>query len=179
MPTTPVPAGTAATPAAPPRRRNPWAQTFLSPVPIAFAIGIAATALVGAVLAALGTPVLATWQAALTGGLSLMFLIAASGRLNPKLRAGLVAMVPPAIPRPGLVVAATGVLEAAGAIGLLVPATHHAAAICLALLLVAVFPANVHAARLGDRLGGLHSPLLPRTIEQVVFVAACVAVAIG
>ncbi|QEO15210.1 DoxX family protein [Agromyces intestinalis] len=160
-------------------RRNPWAQTFLSPVPIAFVGGIAGTSLAGAILAGFGTTVLTGWQAALTGGLVLMFLIGASGRLNPKLRRGLAAMVPPALPRPDLIVAATGVLEAAGAIGLLVPATHRIAAACLALLLIAVFPANVRAARLGDRLGSLASPLVPRTIEQIVFVASCVAVAIG
>ncbi|WP_394552930.1 DoxX family protein [Agromyces sp. MMS24-JH15] len=178
MTTASAPTGSTPEAAASPRR-NPWAQTFLSPVPIAFAIGTLGTAVLGAVLAAFGIPGLAGWQAWLTGGLSLMFLISASGRLQPKVRAGLVAMVPPGVPNPGLVVAATGVLEAAGAIGLLLPPTHRAAAICLALLLIAVFPANVRAARLGERLGGLFSPLLPRTVEQVVWIAACVAVAIG
>lgn len=150
-------------------QRNPWATTFLSPVPIAFAVGIAATACLGL----LGVPALASWQAWLTGGLVLMFLMGAMGRLVPDVRAELIAMVPPRLPRPELIVAATGVLETAGAIGLLVPATHHLAALCLALLLVAVFPANVHAARTNRAA----SPLLPRTIEQLVFVAACLAVA--
>lgn len=175
-------ATTAATDAASrrPTGRNPWVQTFVSPVPIAFAVGTLGTALTGSVLAALGaTDAAAAWQAWLTGGLVAMFLIAASGRLHPKLRAGLAAMVPPALPRPDLIVAATGVLEAAGAIGLLVPATHDLAALCLALLLVAVFPANVRAARLGERVGSLSSPLLPRTIEQSVWIAACLAVAFG
>lgn len=149
--------------------RNPWATTFLSPVPIAFAVGIAATALLGA----FGIPLLGTWQAWLTGGLVLMFLMGAMGRLIPAVRAELVGMVPPRLPRPELIVAVTGVLETAGAIGLLIPATHQLAALCLALLLLAVFPANVHAART-DRTA---SPLLPRTIEQILFVGACLAVA--
>ncbi|MFF2271449.1 DoxX family protein [Agromyces sp. NPDC058136] len=152
-----------------PTARGPWARTFLSPVPIAFAVGVAATALLGA----LGVPALGTWPAWLTGGLVLMFLMGAVGRLVPAVRAELVAMVPPRLPRPELIVAATGVLEVAGAIGLLVPPTHRLAALCLALLLVAVFPANVHAARSSSDA----SPLLPRTIEQLVFVGACLAVA--
>lgn len=152
-----------------PRPRGPWASTFLSPVPIAFAVGIAATALLGA----LGVPALGSWPAWLTGGLVLMFLMGAVGRLVPPVRAELVAMVPPRLPRPELIVAATGVLETAGAIGLLLPPTHRLAALCLALLLVAVFPANVHAARSSSTA----SPLLPRTIEQLVFVGACLAVA--
>ncbi|MFF2494449.1 DoxX family protein [Agromyces sp. NPDC058064] len=149
--------------------RNPWATTFLSPVPIAFAVGITATALLGL----LGVPALASWPAWLTGGLVLMFLMGAMGRLVPAVRAELIAMVPPRLPHPGLIVAATGVLETAGAIGLLIPATHDLAALCLTLLLVAVFPANVHAARTDHTA----SPLLPRTIEQILFVGACLAVA--
>lgn len=153
------------------RSRGPWARTFLSPVPIAFAVGIAATALLGVP----GVPGLGAWQAWLTGGLVLLFLMGAVGRLVPAVRAELVAMVPPRLPRPELVIAATGVLEVVGAIGLLLPPTHHLAALCLALLLVAVFPANVHAARSNPEA----SPLLPRTIEQLVFVGACLAVAFG
>jgi len=176
-----TPSAPSATDATPSRAaRNPWVQTFTSPVAIAFAAGTLGTALVGWALASFGvTDVAAAWQSWLTGGLVALFLIAASGRLQPRLRAGLAAIVPPALPHPELVVAATGVLEAAGAIGLLVPATHHLAAICLALLLVAVYPANVRAARLGGRVGSLSSPLLPRTVEQLLWIAACIAVAIG
>ncbi|WP_240665803.1 DoxX family protein [Agromyces sp. LHK192] len=169
-----LPAGTGTTgDASTAPRRNPWVQTFVSPVPIAFVAGTAITALTGAALAAVGIPALAGWQAAVTGGLVALFLMGAIGRLVPGVRAGLVAMVPPALPRPDLIVAATGVLEAAGALGLLFPPTHRLAAWCLAALLVAVFPANVREARRGG------SPLVPRTVEQVGFVAACLAVALG
>ena len=58
----------------------------------------------------------------------------------------LVRMVPPRFPRPELLVTVTGVLEILGAIGLLIPATAKLAALCLALLLTALFPANIHAA---------------------------------
>lgn len=43
-------------------------------------------------------------------------------------------MVPPAFPRPDLLVTLTGVLEILGAIGLFVPRTARLACICLALL---------------------------------------------
>jgi uncharacterized membrane protein len=48
------------------------------------------------------------------------------------------------------------VLEMAGAIGLLFPATARWAATCLALLMIAVFPANVYMAHYN--VGGLHMP---------------------
>ncbi|WP_136708515.1 DoxX family protein [Agromyces sp. H66] len=156
-------------------RRPAWVSHWFNPVSIALLVG---TALVAA-LGAAGVPGMQGWQPALRGGVSLMFLVAASGRLGPQ-RAGLIAMVPPRLPRPDLIVAATGVLEAAGAIGLWVPPLERIAAACLALLLVAVFPANVRAARAGIRIGDAPAtPLVPRTIEQVVYVACCLAVAIG
>jgi hypothetical protein len=46
-----------------------------------------------------------------------------------------------------MLVTITGLLEIAGAIGLLLPRTAAAAAICLAVFLVALFPANIRAAR--------------------------------
>jgi uncharacterized membrane protein YphA (DoxX/SURF4 family) len=49
-------------------------------------------------------------------------------------------------PRSDLIITATGILEILGAIGLMVPRTWRAAALCLVLLLVALFPANVYAA---------------------------------
>ena len=42
----------------------------------------------------------------------------------------------------------TGVLELLGAAGLLLPATRVAAAVCLLVLMLAMFPANVYAARM-------------------------------
>jgi uncharacterized membrane protein len=87
-------------------------------------------------------------------------------------------MVPPIFPRPDLLVTVTGVLEISGAIGLLIPSTARAAGICLALLLIALFPANIHAAREKLTIAGRPVPGLPvRTGIQIVFVAALISAA--
>lgn len=132
---------------------------------IALVAGFAAARLAG--LAGVGA--LDGLHPALCAGLAVMFLLTTFAHFYPKLRSDLIAMVPPALPRPDLLVTATGVLELAGAIGLLVPATTPWAAAGLILLMLAMFPANVSAARRkvaqGDRLG-------PRTALQIVFIAA-------
>jgi len=84
-------------------------------------------------------------------------------------------MVPPTIPRPDLAVTTTGILELLGAAGLLLPATAPAAAACLAVLLIAMFPANVRASRERLKIGGSAATWLPlRTVLQIVFIAALV-----
>lgn len=129
-------------------------------------------------LLGLVVPAFDGWQPALAGGLGLMFLVTGLAHFVGPLKADLVAMVPARLPRPELLVAITGVLELLGAIGLFVPMTRTAAAICLALLLVAMFPANVSAALRKLPLGGKPAtPLVPRTLMQLLFVGACVAVA--
>jgi uncharacterized membrane protein len=106
---------------------------------------------------------------------ALMFLLTASAHWGSK-RADLVRMVPAWFPRPELAVTLTGVLEIAGAVGMLIPATALYAAVGLAMLLVAMFPANVHAAHAKLSLGGRPvTPLPQRSVLQVVFVAAVVA----
>ncbi|MCQ4208779.1 DoxX family protein [Streptomyces longispororuber] len=120
-----------------------------------------------------GIDVLNAWQPALRVGLAAMFLLTAFAHFYPKLRADLIGMVPPALPRPGLLVTLTGILELAGAVGVLVPATKRLAAICLVALLIAMFPANVSAARRGVAQG---DAIGPRTALQVVFVAAAALV---
>jgi len=82
-------------------------------------------------------------------------------------------MVPRAFPRPDLIVSATGVFEILGAAGLLIPAIASMSAACLAMLLIALFPANVRAARERLTIGGRAATALPlRTLLQVVFLAA-------
>ncbi len=50
----------------------------------------------------------------------------------------------------------------------------------MALLLVALFPANVRAAREGLTIAGLPvTPLLPRALLQAVFLAATLGVLFG
>jgi uncharacterized membrane protein len=122
------------------------------------------------VAGALGVRALRPWPVALRGGLAAMFTL--TGVVHfVWMRQELIAMVPPALPAPGLLVTVTGVLELAGAAGLLLPRTAPWAAGGLAALLVAMFPANVYAA-----LEGIDTPLLPRTLMQVVFLAATLAV---
>jgi uncharacterized membrane protein len=134
-----------------------------------------------ALFAALGlaVPTLAGWLTPLRLALSVMFLLTASAHRG-KRRPDLVRMVPPAFPRPDLLVTATGLLELAGAAGLLLRSTASYAAAGLSLLLLAMFPANVHAARAGLTIGGRPVPALaPRTALQLLFLAATLAVVFG
>lgn len=126
---------------------------------------------------ALGVTYVATWPDAVAIGLAAMFLVTASAHWTQPRRDGLIAIVPPSLPRPDLLVTVTGVLEVAGAVGLLVPATRTAAAICLALLLLVMFPANVRAARGAHHEAAPRTPLVPRTAMQVLFVGAAALVA--
>jgi uncharacterized membrane protein len=120
-------------------------------------------------------PVLDAWQPALRAALVPMFLLTASAHWG-KNRVDLVRMVPPVFPAPESLVALTGILEIGGALGLLVPATVRLASFGLALLLLAIFPANVYAARHGLTIGGRPVTRLPlRAALQVVFIAAVLA----
>ncbi|MEV0278657.1 hypothetical protein AB0I22_20055 [Streptomyces sp. NPDC050610] len=132
---------------------------------IALVVGFAVARLVGVA----GVDALDDWQSALRVGVALMFLFTVSAHAHPKLRADLIGMVPPALPRPDLLVTATGVLELAGAIGLLIPATSTAAAWCLIALMVAMFPANVSAAKRQVAQG---DPIVQRSLWQLVYIAA-------
>lgn len=77
-----------------------------------------------------------------------MFVVTGAAHFAPPLRRDLIAIVPPTLPAPGLLVSVTGVLELAGAVGLLMPATRGVAAVGLVLLMLAMFPANIYAARI-------------------------------
>jgi uncharacterized membrane protein len=57
-----------------------------------------------------------------------------------------VAIVPPYLPAPLMLVYVSGVFEVLGGIGVLVPATRQLAAYGLLALLVAVYPANIYMA---------------------------------
>jgi uncharacterized membrane protein len=123
-------------------------------------------------IGAAGVALLSNWIWCLRGGLAVMFLFTASAHWG-KQRADLIAMVPRTFRRPDLMVSATGVAELLGAAGLLIPAIAPMAAACLAVLLLALFPANIRAAREGLTIGGRPATALPlRTLLQVVFIAA-------
>jgi uncharacterized membrane protein len=102
-----------------------------------------------------GVAALDNWNLPLRLALCLMFMIAASAHWG-RGRPDLIRMVPTALPAPGILVTITGLLEIAGAVGLLLPQTACAAATCLAVLLIALFPANVRAAP-----AGFHDPRAP------------------
>ncbi|MDY0393915.1 DoxX family membrane protein [Virgibacillus halophilus] len=114
------------------------------------------------------------WQTSLRLAIAVMFLFTAMAHWG-KRRAGLINMVPPSLPNPNFIVTLTGILEIIGAIGLLIPLTSKIASICLAILLIVMFPANIHAAKLSVKIG--ESPvtsLLPRTVLQIIFVTTVI-----
>ncbi len=76
--------------------------------------------------------------------LSAFYVVA--GILHLTAPAGFVRIVPQIVPWPEAVVMVTGVLEIAGAIGLMVPKLRRAAGIGLAAYAVCVFPANINHA---------------------------------
>lgn len=128
-------------------------------------------------LGALGMSRFATWRVSAAHGLAVMLVMTASAHFVPAgvdvmpNHADLVAMVPPIVPFPSLMVYLTGVLELAGAVGLVLERTRRAAGICLALLFVALLPANIYAAVADVPFaGGEASPLWQRVPEQVLYI---------
>lgn len=156
------------------RRDAVTVHDWLSPPEITL---LAAFAVFG-VLGLAGIGPWSSWPTPLRWALAAMFALTAGARLSP-LRAGLIAMVPPRLPRPGLLVGVTGVLEALGAAGLLIPTVAPLAAWSLAALLIVMFPANVSAARRQVAVGGQRAtPIGVRSVQQVVFVACAVICAV-
>ena len=79
-------------------------------------------------------------------------------------------IIPPVFPARQFLVLLTGVFEIAGALGLFVPSLRRPAAFWVAIMMIAIFPANVYAA--GKVVGGLRMPGVPlRTIMQIVYIA--------
>ena len=121
-------------------------------------------------LGALGVGALSTWHEVVAWALATMFLFTASSHFT-RTREDLIAMVPGVFPKPALLVSLTGFLEGLGAVGLLIPATRGLAGLWLVLLLVALLPANVSAARRGVPMRGrAPTPLLVRIPMQILFV---------
>lgn len=114
-----------------------------------------------------------SWVDALAIGLAVMFVFTAISHFHPRVRPDLIRMVPASLPAPALLVSATGVLELLGGIGLMVPRTRPAAGYALIALLVAMFPANIRAARERLPVGGRRAtPLLWRVPLQLLWIAA-------
>ena len=140
---------------------------------------IGATAVVYLVAAASARSLRGHWITALRGGLAAMFAMTGVTHFVA-LREDLIAMVPPALPAPELLVTATGVLELAGAAALLWRPTARWSAAGLALLLVVMFPANVYAASSGNGIGANPpTPLGIRTLLQVIFLVVAITVCVA
>ncbi|GAA3719039.1 hypothetical protein GCM10022224_101090 [Nonomuraea antimicrobica] len=133
-------------------------------------------------LGALGVGRFRTWRVSVAHGLAVMLVMTASAHFVPggvtfmPNYEDMVAMVPPFVPFPGFMVYLTGVLELAGAVGLVLERFRRPAGICLALLFLALLPANVYAAVAGTSLA---SPLWQRVPEQALFVGIALWAAAG
>jgi uncharacterized membrane protein len=127
---------------------------------------------------ALGVTRFAGWRSSAAHALAVMLVFTGAAHFVPDSvtvmpsHDDLTAMVPPFVPAPDLMVYATGVLELAGAAGLVLRATRRLAGRCLALLFVCLIPANIHAAAAGIPLNGdPATPLWFRIPEQAVYIA--------
>ncbi|MFF5993017.1 DoxX family protein [Prauserella flavalba] len=137
---------------------------------------VAGTAAVLAV-GRLWRPRLRPLPTALRGGVAAMFLLTGVAHFAG-MREELIAMVPGFLPAPGLLVTVTGVLEIAGALAMFHRQLAHWSAAGLTVLLVVMFPANVNLALNGTNLPW-DDTLVPRTLMQVIFLAATATVAVA
>ena len=137
---------------------------------IVMVVGCVAFRLLGAVNV---LPAAGSWSGALRFALALMFLFTGAAHFFPRGRTEMTRMVPPGLPRPDVLVAVTGIFELLGAAGLLVPGLVRASAYALIALLVALFPANVRAARMHLMVAGRPAmPLAIRLPLQLIWIGA-------
>src|SRR5258705_13623842 len=95
----------------------------------------------------LGVDYVDSWPQAVAVGLAAMFVMTGVAHFVPAMRRDMIAIVPPRLPTPGLLVTITGVLELLGAAGLVYPPTRAAPAVRLVVLLPVMVPPHRHAAR--------------------------------
>ena len=120
----------------------------------------------------LGVKWFASWRDAIRVALAIMFLFTGATHFSD-MQHDYLAMIPAPLPQGLWVIYLTGLLEIAGAVGLLVPRFRRVAAMGLAILLVAMFPANVNAALNGIPFRGeAPTPLWLRLPMQVLFIGA-------
>ncbi len=118
-----------------------------------------------------GVPALDTWYDSARHALAVMFVFTSTAHFN-RMRHDLARMIPPLFPQPKLIVFVTGMLEFAGAVGLILPPCRRSAGLCLIALLAAMFTANVNAVVSGVTLHGKPAtPLWLRTPMQILFIA--------
>ncbi len=118
----------------------------------------------------LGVKQLSSWREAGRVALVIMFLFTGASHFSD-MKYDFVAMLPDPLPKDLWLIYLTGVLQIAGAVGLLIPRTRRIAGICLVLLLVAMFPANVYAALNEVQFRGqVPTPLWLRAPIQLFFI---------
>jgi uncharacterized membrane protein len=133
-------------------------------------IVLGAAVLLARLIGQVGVTSLRDWAACTRVGLAVMLLFTAAAHFN-SMRPDMVAMVPPFVPYPELMVTFAGICEILGAIGLLLQRTRRVAAIALILLLLALLPANIYAAQAGITLRGAPAtPIVPRVALQALFI---------
>ena len=133
-------------------------------------IVLLATWLILRAVGALGVSALGAWSSSACYALAVMFVFTSLSHFT-KMKHDFARMVPSVFPRPLLVIYTTGMLEFLGAVGLLIPRFRSLAAFCLIALLVAMFPANVKAARDHLSLGGKAATTLwLRAPMQLLFI---------
>ncbi len=93
------------------------------------------------------------------------------------MREQMIEMVPEWLPAPDLIVTGTGLLQLAAAVAMVSRRLAPWAALGLTALLIAMFPANINLALTGTDLPWT-STLVPRTIIQLIFLAATASLAI-
>ena len=135
--------------------------------------------LVARVAGWLGLDYVDSWPQAVAVGLAAMFVMTGIAHFVNPLRRDMIAIVPPRLPAAGPLVTITGVLELLGAAGLLYPPTRVAAAVCLFVLMLVMFPANIYASRMPNPPKSMTSRLDVRTVEEIVYLTAAVVVGLG
>jgi uncharacterized membrane protein len=92
-----------------------------------------------------------------------------SGIAHLTMTAAMAQIVPTVFPARPLLVILSGVAELAGAAGLFFRRTERSASLGIALLMIAVFPANIHVA--GQTVHGLYMPAVPvRLLMQLIYI---------
>jgi uncharacterized membrane protein len=111
-----------------------------------------------------------SWVEAARLGLAVMLIFTASAHFGSR-RAGMIEMVPAWVPYPQMVITLTGLFEVIAAISLFIPVLRPWQGVLLVLYFIAVFPANVQAARLETKLGNYRTtPLALRAPIQLLFI---------
>src|ERR687894_125391 len=118
----------------------------------------------------IGVKHLSSWRDAGRIALVVMFLFTGFSHFS-SLKHDFAAMIPAPLPNGLWVIYLAGLFEVAGAVGLLIPRTRRLAGICLVLLLVGLFSANVNAALNEIPLRGeAATPLWIRTPMQLLYI---------